>query len=281
MLSYRHAYHAGNLADVLKHLLLVNCLRYLRQKEKPLCYVDSHAAAGGYSLQSDASQKRAEFQSGITKLWQQNDLPDCLADYRQLVAEYNQSKNLVSYPGSPWFASKILGAQDQLWLHELHSNEAENLKAAFRGDRRIKVVQGDGHQGVIGLMPPPQRRGLVLIDPSYEVKSEYQQVVETLLKAHRRFATGIYALWYPVVARQRIERLEKVLRQSGIQRIQLYELNVTADNPDYGMTGSGMIVINPPWTLDKSMQQALPYLAHHLSDKGEGSYRIETVVGES
>ena len=280
MLSYRHAYHAGNHADVLKHLLLVNCLRYLRRKEKPLCYVESHAAAGGYSLQSDEAQKRSEFQSGIAKLWQQNDLPECLADYRQLVAEYNPPETLNRYPGSPWFASKILGAQDQLWLHELHSGEMEKLKAVFSGDRCIKVVQGDGHQGVVALMPPPQRRGLVLIDPSYEVKSEYQQVVETLLKAHRRFATGIYALWYPVVERQRIDRLEKALRQSGIRRIQLYELSITADNADYGMTGSGMIVINPPWTLNESMQQALPYLARHLGENGEGSYRVETVVGE-
>ena len=279
MLSYRHAYHAGNHADVLKHLVLINSLRYLRRKEAPLCYVDSHAAAGGYSLQSGEAQKRCEFQSGIGKLWQQN-LPESLHNYRDLVADFNASGELSRYPGSPWFAAQIMGAQDQLWLHELHNVEVDNLRASFRDDRRVKVVHGDGYQGVVALMPPKQRRGLVLIDPSYELKSEYQQVVDVLIKAHRRFATGIYGLWYPVVDRQRIDRLEKGLVASGIKRIELYELGVQGDNSDYGMTGSGMIMVNPPWGLQESMQQALPYLADVLGVDGEGHYRIKTLVGE-
>lgn len=279
MLSYRHAYHTGNHADVLKHWVLVSILRYLRRKDKPLCYVDSHAAAGGYSLLADEVQKRAEYQTGIEKLWKRADLPDSLKGYCQLVASYNDDE-LTRYPGSPWLASEILTDQDQLWLHELHNNEVEKLKKAFRGDRRAKVVHGDGYQGIISLMPPKQRRGLVLIDPSYEVKSEYTQVVETLIKAHRRFSTGVFALWYPVVDRERINKLEKSLCNSGIKRIHLYELNIHNEHADYGMTGSGMIVINPPWGLQDDMQQALPYLAKVLGENGEGSYRIEELAGE-
>ncbi len=280
MLSYRHAYHAGNHADVLKHLVVVRCVRYLRRKDRPLCYVDTHAAAGGYSLLADESQKCCEYQSGIEKLWQQNDLPESVADYRNLVAEYNQHQHLSRYPGSPWLAAKVLSKQDALWLHELHPNEAESLKATFSRDRRIKVVAGDGYQGSVALMPPPQRRGLVLIDPSYEIKSDYQQVVETLQKLHSRFATGVFALWYPVVERQRIDRLEKALCSSGIQRINLYELSIKPDHSDYGMTGSGMIIINPPWGLQQDMPQALPYLARQLGEAAGSHYRIESLVGE-
>lgn len=280
MLSYRHAYHAGNHADVLKHLVLVNSLRYLRRKEAPFCYVDSHAAAGGYSLKSGEAQKRCEYQSGIGKLWQQSTLPECLQDYRTLVAKFNGTEALARYPGSPWLAANVMAARDQLWLHELHNAEVVNLRAAFRGDRRVKVVHGDGYQGVVSLMPPKQRRGLVLIDPSYEIKSEYQQVIDLLIKAHRRFATGVFALWYPVVDRQYVNRLEKGLIASGIKRIQLYELGVRADSKDYGMTGSGMVVINSPWGLQESMPQALPYLADLLGVGGEGYFRIETLAGE-
>lgn len=280
MLSYRHAYHAGNHADVLKHLVLVNILRYLRRKEKPICYVDSHAAAGGYSLSSDEALKGAEYQSGIAKLWERKDLPKCLLDYRQLVVEFNPDNELSRYPGSPWLAGQILAKQDKLWLHELHPAEAENLRNTFKGDRRVKVVEGDGYHGVIALMPPVQRRGLVLIDPSYEVKTEYQQVIDTLVAAHRRFATGVYALWYPVVSRQRIDKLERALIATGIKRIQQFELNVQPENRGYGMSGSGMIIVNPPWGLMDEMKQALPYLTKHLSEQGKGNYRIEQLVGE-
>ena len=280
MLSYRHAYHAGNHADVLKHLVLVATLKYLKAKPKPLSYVDSHAAAGGYSLMESEAQKRQEYQSGIAKLWQRSDLPEPLKNYCELVSRFNPDGKLTRYPGSPWLAAQLLDDADQLWLHELHNSEVENLRNAFRGDRRVKVVHGDGYQGVIALSPPKQRRGMVLIDPSYELKTEYQQVVDTLVKAHRRFATGVYALWYPVVDRDRIDRIEKSLKKSGIRRIQLFELTLEPDNSDYGMTGSGMIVINPPWGLMAEMQSSLTYLVKQLAEQGEGDYRAEELVGE-
>ncbi len=280
MLSYRHAFHAGNHADVIKHLVLVNILRYLKRKEKPLSYVESHAAAGGYSLEGEEAQKRCEYQEGIARLWQRDDLPESLQMYCDLVSQFNGKGELSRYPGSPWFAAQILDEQDQLWLHELHNTEVENLRATFKGDHRAKVVHGDGYQGVVSLSPPKQRRGLVLIDPSYEIKSEYQQAVDILIKAHKRFATGVYALWYPVVDRQRINRIEKSLVQSGIRRIQLFELNVIKESGEYGMTGSGMIVINPPWGLMEAMQQALPYLVELLGEAGQSGYRAEELVGE-
>jgi len=154
------------------------------------------------------------------------------------------------------------------------------MRENFSGDRRIKMAKSDGLQGVVANMPPKERRGLVLIDPSYEIKTEYDEVVDTLIAAYRRFATGTYALWYPVVKRTLISKMERSLKASGIKNIQLFELAIEADKEERGMTSSGMIVINPPWTLQKEMQQSLPFLAETLGINGEGYYRIETLVAE-
>ena len=154
------------------------------------------------------------------------------------------------------------------------------MRENFSGDRQIKMANSDGLQGLVANMPPKERRGFILIDPSYEVKTEYQEVVDTLIQAHKRFATGTYALWYPVVNRHTIDQMERELLQSGIRNIQLFELGIEADSAEKGMTSSGMIVINPPWTLQKEMQESLPFLAQTLGQNGEGFYRIETLVAE-
>jgi 23S rRNA (adenine2030-N6)-methyltransferase len=278
MLSYRHAFHAGNFADVLKHITLIQILEYLNEKDKPWCCIDTHAGPGKYELDGDYAQKNQEFQNGIGKCWQREDLPEIVANYINLIKRFNQPNQLTRYPGSPLLIKQLLRPKDRLFLFELHSTEIKLLKTI--ASPRIKVSHGDGLKDSLALLPPIERRGLVLIDPSYEIKSDYTEVVESLKTMHKRFAVGTYALWYPVIERRRNQQLEKSLKAGGINNIQLFELGIRSDSNEYGMTATGMIVINPPWTLVKQMQQVLPWLADVLGQDGEGFYRIETLVAE-
>lgn len=281
MLSYRHAFHAGNFADVLKHLVLTRIIDHLKKKEKPFCYIDTHAGAGMYALNSEFALKNREFDGGIAKLWQRDDLPPGVRRYVDLVRRFNQGKALLHYPGSPLIAASLMGKDNRLFLYDLHSTEFKFLHALVEKDRRIRVFHADGLTEAIGLLPPKERRGLVLIDPSYELSGEYRQVVETVKKMTKRFATGIYALWYPVVERQRIRRLERALQDSGIADIALFELGIAQDSKGRGMTASGMIVINPPWTLVSEMRLELPWLADVLRVEGQGGSRVLSLVEDA
>lgn len=281
MLSYRHGFHAGNFADVLKHTVLVHMLEYMTQKDKPLRIIDTHAGAGVYKLNGPQAQKNREFDNGIGHLWSNEQTPAAIARLLDLVRTVNSGGQLQLYPGSPLIAQTLMRPIDRLFLHELHPADFQFLRDCMRDDRRIKVEHEDGFAGLQALLPPPDRRALVLLDPSYEVKSDYQHLIKQLLQAHKRFATGTYAIWYPVVLRQRIDEMELTLKKSGIKNIQLMEFGLRADNPEYGMTASGMIVINPPWTLWGAMEETLPWLADNLGDEtGEAFYRLEQLVPE-
>jgi 23S rRNA (adenine2030-N6)-methyltransferase len=280
MLSYRHAFHAGNFADVLKHLVLVHIIEYLEKKDKPFCYIDTHAGAGRYALNSEFALKNREFEGGIAKLWQRDDLPAGVRGYVDLIRQLNQGKKLMHYPGSPMIAATLMRKDDRLFFYDLHSTEFKFLHALFAKDRRIRTFHADGLTDSPGLLPPKERRGLVLIDPAYELSGDYRLAAETLKKMDKRFATGIYALWYPVVERQQIRRLERSLQDSGIENIALFELGVASDSKKHGMTASGMIVINPPWTLEAEMRLALPWLAEVLGIERQGSYRIVNLMQE-
>lgn len=280
MLSYRHAFHAGNFADVLKHMVLDRILAYLVRKDKPLFCIDTHAGAGGYALTGEYARKNAEFETGIGRLWSRDDLPAAVAEYVAAVKEFNRAERLCNYPGSPYFIRRRLRAGDRLVLCELHRTELELLKSFAPKDRRIRVVYGDGFRECIACLPPPERRGLVLLDPSYELKTDYRQVVETLLRAHRRFETGTFALWYPVIERRRVDAMEQAVRQSGLRHVHLCELGVAPDARDRGLTGSGMLVVNPPWTLYAELADTLPYLAEVLGRNGGGYHRLYELAGE-
>lgn len=279
MLSYRHAFHAGNFADVLKHSVFIHTLNYMIQKDKPLRVIDTHAGAGSYGLTGQQSLKNREYESGIGALWDAPDLPALLANYVGYVKTFNPDHLLRRYPGSPLLTQTQLRAQDRLFLHELHSTDCRLLKEAMGRDRRIKIIEEDGFKGMQALLPPPDRRALVLIDPSYEIKSDYQLAVRQLIEAHKRFATGTYVLWYPVVLRQRVDELERTLQKSGIKNIQLFELGIAPDSMEHGMTASGMILINPPWTLWAELEKALPYLAQRLGGD-TGFFRQVQLVDE-
>lgn len=280
MLSYRHAFHAGNFADVLKHSLLLHTLSYMVQKEKPLRIIDTHAGAGAYKFGSSQPLKNREFDNGIGKLWDRADLPPALQAYVDTLKGYNPNGHLHNYPGSPLLMQASLRADDRLFLHELHSTDWRLLTEAIGRDKKVTITDDDGFAGMQALLPPPDRRALVFIDPSYEIKSDYQDAVKQVVNAHKRFATGTFVIWYPVVLRQRIDEMERAFKKSGIKNIQLFEFGIAADNPEYGMNSSGLIVINPPWTLWAAMEQTLPYLADTLGEEGQGFYRLEQLVAE-
>ncbi|KTF15279.1 23S rRNA (adenine(2030)-N(6))-methyltransferase RlmJ [Pseudoalteromonas sp. H105] len=279
MLSYRHSFHAGNPADVLKHLVLAQVLRYQTIKDKPLDYIDTHSGAGFFELASADAQKTQEFQDGIAKLYQHSSNHEALNDYIALIKSFNEQGELAFYPGSPKIAEHYLRRQDKGWFFELHPRDLVLLEENMQGKRSIRVRGENGFAGLIGLLPPASRRACVLIDPPYEIKDDYDTVVKTLVKAHQRFATGTYMIWYPVVDRERIERMEEGLIASGMRNIQLFELATQADTDVHGMTASGMIVINPPWKLKQTMDAVLPELVDLLSD-ASGFYRSEQLVEE-
>ncbi|MFK4751178.1 23S rRNA (adenine(2030)-N(6))-methyltransferase RlmJ [Oceanobacter antarcticus] len=277
MLSYRHSFHAGNFADVLKHLIQVEVLEYLQRKDKPFVYIDTHAGAGIYLLESAESSKNNEYLTGIGRL-SAADWPE-LKVYLHAVEQCQKGAGEPVYPGSPWLGQFYLREQDRAFLYELHPQDLAILEQMTHRDRRVQVRGEDGFAGLIALLPTTIKRGLVVMDPPYEIKTDYQTAVTTLIAAHRRMATATYALWYPVVERRRIDQMERQFRLSGLRNIQLFELGVTADTDARGMTASGMILINPPYTLKARMEAVLPRLAQALGN-GSANWRAEVLVAE-
>jgi len=280
MLSYRHGFHAGNFADVLKHSLIALVINALKQKDKPFVYIDTHAGAGKYSFKSEFAQKTEEYQQGIARIWANQQPPIELKDYLAAVRAENTGKQLVRYPGSPQLVRRLVRAQDRLLLSELHGSDCESLQQLFAGDKQVNVAKEDGLQRLAQKLPPIQKRGLILIDPSYEVKSDFNKVVDAIQTAHRRFATGVYALWYPVIERGNTERLLQNLQATGIPKQLRIEHCVAPDGSMRGMTGSGMLFINPPWQLQTQAETLLPWLDQVLTG-GQGSWKVEWMVPES
>jgi 23S rRNA (adenine2030-N6)-methyltransferase len=278
LLSYRHSFHAGNFADLIKHIVLVEILEHLLQKETPFEYIDTHSGAGLYNLHSADARKLREYAGGIGRL-APADFPE-IARYFEAIQSFNGAGKLDFYPGSPAIASYFLRPRDRAWLFELHPKDFELLQKNLSNKRRVKIQCRDGFEGLRALLPPTSRRGLVLIDPSYEVKSDYDLVADRLLEASRKFGHGIYALWYPVVERRTIDQLETRIATSGISNVQRFELGVAADSSARGMTAAGMIVVNPPWKLFDKMSGLLPKLAQALAEEGGGSYKCEVIAGE-
>jgi 23S rRNA (adenine2030-N6)-methyltransferase len=277
MLSYRHGFHAGNHADVLKHVALVSMLRILTRKDKPILVVDTHAGAGSYSLEQGFAAKNAEFRNGIAMLWGRDDLPEPVADYLDQVRAMNPDGVLRNYPGSPRIALGVLRPQDRLRLFELHSTEGSILAEQFaQGGRRVTVTAGDGFAGLKAVLPPPSRRGLVLIDPSYELASDYRAVVAALRDGLQRFATGTYVVWYPLLQRRESSELpDKLRRAAGADWVDI-ALKVKAPTPEgRGLHGSGMFIVNPPWTFSGQMHGIMPWLTQALAQDATASFRLD------
>ncbi|HMW55367.1 MAG: 23S rRNA (adenine(2030)-N(6))-methyltransferase RlmJ [Candidatus Accumulibacter sp.] len=278
MLSYRHAFHAGNHADVLKHLVLVQLTRYLGQKDSAFWYVDTHAGAGAYALDSGQAAKLAEYRDGIGRLWGRQDLPSALQDYLGLVRAANPDGRLKIYPGSPSLAMATTRTQDRLRLFELHSRDVVRLREHFAAcGKRVIVEEGDGFAALKALLPPPPRRALVLIDPSYEERRDYDRVVHSLRESLSRFPGGTYLLWYPQLTRLEAHHLPPRLKHLPASRWLQVTLRVRTPASDgFGMHGSGLFVINPPWTLEATLQAVMPCLVERLGQDAGAGYTLES-----
>ncbi|KMK52001.1 ribosomal RNA large subunit methyltransferase J [[Actinobacillus] muris] len=279
MLSYRHSFHAGNHADVLKHTVLTLILQALKQKEKGFFYLDTHAGVGRYSLLSAEAEKTGEYIEGIARLWDRNDLPAEIQPYLDEVKKINKGQ-LRFYTGSPLLAVQQLRPQDRALLTELHPNDFPLLRNEFAKTPNVVTKRENGFQQLKSALPPKEKRGLVLIDPPYELKDDYELVVKAIVEGYKRFATGVYAIWYPVVLRQHTKRIVRGLQETGIRKILQIELAVRPDSDQRGMTASGMIVINPPWQLETQMKNCLPYLTQVLVPEGTGSWQVSWITPE-
>lgn len=282
MLSYRHAFHAGNHADVLKHLVLVQLNRYLGQKDKPFWVIDTHAGAGLYALDTGYATQLKEFDSGIGKLWARKDLPPALAEYVALVRAVNPDGALRFYPGSPWLALHTMRPQDRLRLFELHGSDCRILQDNFKHElgsdhaRRVTIAAANGFAALKALLPPAPRRALVLIDPSYEMRDDYQHVIAALKDGLARFATGTYAVWYPQLARPEARQLPEKLKRLPAKSWLNVSLTVRAPGSDgFGMHGSGMFIINPPWTLHETLAEIMPWLVPVLGQDAGAGFVLE------
>jgi 23S rRNA (adenine2030-N6)-methyltransferase len=281
MLAYRHAFHAGNHADVLKHLVFTQVLRYMAEKDKPFTLVDTHAGAGGYGLDSNHARKHAEYDDGVGRLFGRKGLPAALNDYLALVRRFNpQADRLTRYPGSPALAQMLLRADDRMRLYELHSTDFPLLQTALETRRETAVMNSDGFAGLKAELPPPSRRGVVLIDPSYEIKTDYAKVVGAVRDGLDRFADAVILVWYPQL--QRLEPKEMTDRLKAAADAQSkrgwVHVRLSVAEPDqsgFGMLGSGMLVINPPFVLHSMLQEVMPVLTETLGQYAGANFVLE------
>lgn len=283
MLSYRHAFHAGNHADVLKHFVLMQALQYAAQKDKPFWYIDTHAGGGMYELDRGYALQNAEFRGGIGRLWDAPDLPAPLAEYVGLMRKFNAGGPLRHYPGSPAIARELLRKDDRMRLFELHTSDSKLLRQLFLNEqsanKNVLIDTTDGFSGLKALLPPPVRRAVVLVDPPYEDKSDYQRVVEAIKDSLKRFATGTYIIWYPLLQRpepmQMVDKLRKLQPESWLDTALAVQ---TPALDGFGMHGSGLFIINPPWTLPQTLSEVLPTLVKILALDDGADFRLESHI---
>ena len=274
MLAYRHAFHAGNHADVLKHCVLQQILMYMNQKDKPYWVIDTHAGAGMYSLTSDYANTKSEYLDGVARLWDCDDLPPLLREYMNLIQLCNNKGDWSLYPGSPEVIRRTIRADDRMRLFELHPTDFEILQENFERDRQAKLFKSDGFASLKALLPPPTRRAVIFMDPPYEIKTDYLKVVDALEEGLARFAEGVYVVWYPILTRGDHVRMLESLRKLSEKTL---NIAITVQEPDekgFGMLGSGLFVINPPWTLKTTMATVMPYLIEKLAQYPGASYEI-------
>lgn len=284
-MHYRHSYHAGNFADVFKHGLLCLLLGALRRKAAPFCFTETHAGSGVYDLRGPEARKTGEWRGGIGRLWRRQEAVPELIDYFAAVRALNPTLTddidlLRYYPGSPAIALALRRAQDRLVFMELHAEPFATLEDYFTGQRHVALHAQDGYQGLNAFLPPPEGRGLVLIDPPFEDSAEFTQAFSALRIAQSRWPTGCHALWYPIKDRAPSRRLQRALVETGIRRILCAELCVLPDDVALRLNGCGMILINPPWQIDTTLAALLPRLLEVLRVEGPGRTRIEWLVPE-
>jgi 23S rRNA (adenine2030-N6)-methyltransferase len=276
VLGYRHIFHAGNHADVLKHAVLTLTLQALLRKEKPFAYIDTHAGAGLYPLDDPRAQRTAEYVDGIARWWEAPVTSPVLAPLMDILRAENPDGELRRYPGSPAIARHLLRPEDRMVLFELHPADHQTLVEGFGGSAGVRIEQVDAFARLKAYVPPQERRGVVLIDPPYELKSDYAKVVEMIADAHRRWSTGVFLLWYPVLSKLAAQRFVERLASTGIPRQLCIEYLPFIDDAAANLLGSGMLIINPPFKLDA----ALADLAKVLSEGAASHCRVRWTVPE-
>ena len=280
MLSYRHLFHAGNSADVFKHALLARLLLALGAKDKPYCYLDTHAGTGRYDLAHEWAWKAREFEGGIGRLWERKDIPAALAPYMDIVRAENPKGRLRYYPGSPLIALKLRRPGDRLVFSELNRADCAELEAVVGRNRNAAVHRMDGYQALKAFLPPSERRGLVLLDSSFDRPGEFARIIKALRHAHERWPTGMYAVWYPLMKPGVMRDFERDVKKTGMGKILRLELRVRKWEEKAPMPGCGMLVVNPPWKFDADARPLLDWLAGALSQESAGGAKVEWLVPE-
>jgi 23S rRNA (adenine2030-N6)-methyltransferase len=282
-MNYRHAFHAGNFADVFKHLIVSRLIEYLKLKHAAFRVIDTHAGIGRYDLTGPEATRSPEWVDGIKRLFDTPLPPEAAAlaePYLSVIHAENLDGELKTYPGSPLLIRKLLRTQDRLFALELHPEDAETLGGVFAGDVQTRVIALDGWLALGSQLPPKEKRGAVLIDPPFEEAGEFERLVDGLVKAHKRFPSGLYALWYPLKEQKERDAFVGGLMETGIPRILRAELMVRAPAHPARLFGCGMILVNPPFTLEHELKILLPPLTKLLGEGGRGAFRLEWIKGE-
>jgi 23S rRNA (adenine2030-N6)-methyltransferase len=283
-MNYRHAYHAGNFADVVKHVVLARLVEYLKQKDKAFRVIDTHAGIGLYDLSSEEAGKTGEWEGGIGRLLNAKLSPEAgalLQPYLDTVRSADPEGGLSAYPGSPLIVRRLLRKQDRLSAIELHPEDFQQLKALFAEDFQVRVTELDGWLALGAHLPPKEKRGLVLVDPPFEKEGEFDRLVDGLVRAHRRWPGGIYALWYPVKDRAAVAAFRDALAEAGVPKILDISFEIRRPSREPRLDGTGMIVVNPPYTLEQELQVILPALHALLVEDKAASWSVEWLAGEA
>ncbi|MGX1307472.1 23S rRNA (adenine2030-N6)-methyltransferase [Amorphus suaedae] len=276
-MNYRHAYHAGNVGDVLKHIAVARIVRYLQKKPAAIRVIDTHAGIGLYDLTGDEASRTGEAERGVARVLAADAPPevaDLIAPWREIVEAENPDGTLRLYPGSPWLVRKLLRPQDRLTAVELHPADVEVLKELFYGDVQVRTVELDGWLALNAFVPPKERRGLVLVDPAFEVPGELERLGRRLAKAWRKWPTGVYCGWYPVKTGGESDEIRALLSEAGVGEALVAELTVQRPDPDGPMAGCGLAIINPPFTLAGELEPVLGWLAGVLKQGPGGGFRV-------
>ncbi len=283
-MNYRHIYHAGNFADVLKHAVLARLVRYAQQKDAAFRVLDTHAGIGLYDLSSEEAQKTGEWQGGIGKLIDAElpaDVATLLEPYLEAVRALNPEGGITYYPGSPRLVRQLFRPQDRLSAMELHPDDFAALRRLFEGDYQVRVTELDGWLALGAHLPPKEKRGIILVDPPFEKEGEYKRLADGLARAYRRFSTGTYCLWYPIKKGAPIAEFHEALKELDIKKMLCAELNVKSDRNTTGLSGTGLIIVNPPYTLKDELHTLLPVLKERLAEDRYASQRAFWLRGES
>lgn len=286
-MNYRHKYHAGNFADVVKHAVLALVIERLKLKDAAFRVIDTHAGVGVYDLGSEEAQKTGEWLGGIGRLIGRGAEPlpaavaKLLAPYLDVVQRFNPAGEIVRYPGSPKLARELLRPQDRMVVNELHPEDARSLQGAFARDEQVKVTELDGWVALKAQLPPKERRGVVLIDPPFEAPGELARLVRALREGQKRFSTGVYLLWYPIKDRRALDRFKRDLAESGIARLITTEVWIRSGADPELLNGTGLVILNPPFELDRQLAVLGPFLARRLGLEIGARWALERLSGEA